>query len=307
MRRCLATAVCFLLACTSSHADSWSLPREVKDIEFAFGDVRIVLHYDTTHNQTFPAYTLNVYLAGKLVGEHAGVGFEQVFASADHAYFLGVSNSGLTPDAFVLFDRNGQLLKRQPHDARQVHYFTLSMTLRREWFDSKNPGVRFTAAEGRLKDVLISVCDGSRVSLMIQEDLRLRAFLLEDLLKTHAKPREICYVCFGTESTEDGGEPARLDPPKRFLDRFQKRPYQIMPVSAYPKQNGLGPWPVKNPQTGIPDGIYTVEIVEWLDPDTAKVRAGMYRSGLWAQGYGAVVKRQDGKWQVKKRGEVWIS
>ena len=63
----------------------------------------------------------------------------------------------------------------------------------------------------------------------------------------------------------------------------------------------------KNPQTGVPDGIYTVEIVEWLDENTARVKAGMYRHGEWASGKEAIAEKRHGKWMIKKREISWIS
>ena len=77
----------------------------------------------------------NRILKGKLAGKHDDIGFERVFASPENVYFLGVSNSGLIKQAFVIFDRRGRMLKRQPHDLRQVHYSAISKTLIRRWYD----------------------------------------------------------------------------------------------------------------------------------------------------------------------------
>lgn len=307
MKGYLAVFACFVLACSSSFADSWALKPEVKDTPYVFGDTRIILHYDSTQNRQYPKYKMSVYLKGKLVGEHDDIGFEQVYASPGNAYFLGVSNRGLIRQAYVIFDRNGQILRIQPHDPREVHYCSLSVTLIREWYNKDEPDVRFIVVDGKLKDVRISACDGTRVSLLIREDLDLRAFLLEYLLENHAKPNEVCYVSFGAESNEDGKAIARRDPPKRFLDRFQHRPYRIKPASAYPKPRGTEPWPKNNPQTGIPDGIYTVEIVKWLDKNAASVKVSMYRNGLWARGESLVVERHDGKWRIEEHGEAWAA
>ncbi len=99
-----AALLCSLLIPLIASADSWALKPEVKDTAYVFGDSRIVLHYDSTDNSSFPQYVLRVHLKNKLVGEHEGIGFEQVFASADNTFFLGVSNSGLIKQAFVIFD-----------------------------------------------------------------------------------------------------------------------------------------------------------------------------------------------------------
>ena len=307
MRRSLCTLAVLAAACSSVRADSWVLKPEIKDTEYVFGDTRIVLHYDSTKDKSYPKYKLSVYLESKRVGEHEDVGFEQVFASPDNAFFLGVSNRGLIEDAYVIFDRDGQILKKQPHDGKAVHYFQMSITLIRNWYDKDDPDPRFIVVDGKLKDVRVNACDGASVSLLIREDLGLRAFLLEGVLKLRARPKEICYVSFGNEYDKQSRETTRYDPPERFLKRFENRPYQVKPASAYPKPQGMEPFPPKNPETGIPDGIYTVEIVEWLDEDTARVKAGIYREGSWGAGQNSIVEKREGKWTVKKVVSGWRS
>jgi len=299
--------LCIVLTCSPTWADKWALKPEVKDTEFPFGDTRIVLHYDSTKDQRYPKYKLSVYRDGKLMAEHEDVGFTQIFAPPDNAFFLGVSNDGLIQDAYVIFDRDGRIIRQQPHDTKKVDYFEMSVTLVRKWYDRDDPNPRFTVVDGKLKDVRINACDGASVSLLVREDLSLRAFLLEDVLKARAKPKEICYVSFGTEYNRKSRETFRYDPPEKFLRRFQNRPYQVKPVSAYPKPRGMEPFPPNNPQTGIPDGIYTSEIVEWLDESTARVKAGFYRDGLWGGGQETIVEKRGGKWTVKRALSAWRS
>jgi hypothetical protein len=243
-------------------------------------------------------------LKGKPVGEHEDIGFEQIFASPDNAYFLGVSNRGLVQPAYVIFDRNGRILKAQPHDPRKVHYFAMSVTLIRKWYDSEKPDPRFDVVDGKLKDVSINGCDGKQVCLLIREDLDLRAFLLEDLFKRHAKQNETCYVAFGRQREEKARKVIYIDPPTGFLERFKNRPFAVQPASKYPWQDAEIQ---NNPRTGVPDGVYTVEIVEWLGEDTAKVRAEMFRHGLWARGQEVIVEKKEGQWRIKQHGAVWVS
>ena len=113
---------CFLLACSLVRADSWALKPEIKDTEYVFGDTRIVLHYDSTGNDQYPEHTTRIHRKDKLLGEYDGIGFEKLFASPDNTYFLGLSNSGLVDPAYVVFDRDGKLVKMQPHDPRTVSY-----------------------------------------------------------------------------------------------------------------------------------------------------------------------------------------
>jgi len=83
------------LAAPALHADSWTLPPEVKDTAFKFGETRIVLHYDSMTNRSYPRYELRVYSGNELLATHEHVGFEQVFPDPQNTYFLGVSNRGL--------------------------------------------------------------------------------------------------------------------------------------------------------------------------------------------------------------------
>ena len=136
-------------------------------------------------------------------------------------------------------------------------------------------------------------------------DLEVRAFLLEDLLAKYARTNETCYVAFGRNP---GGKPVAApygSPPCAFLKRFAGRPYSVRPAFAYPIVTGRGV--VENSRTGSPDGIYTVEVVEWIDDTTAKVKTSMWRNGLWARGFDAVVERTDGQWRITRYGEMWMS
>jgi hypothetical protein len=153
------------LTTTVAHADTWFLKPEVRDSESVFSDVRVVLHYDSTKNPAIPEYSLRIIVKDRLVAEHKGVGFKQVFASPDKAYFLGTSNSGLTRDAYVVFSRDGKILKRQSHNSKDVKYGMTSVTLIRQWYDDKKPDVKFEVNNGILKDITINGYDGSHVSL----------------------------------------------------------------------------------------------------------------------------------------------
>ena len=144
-------------------------------------------------------------------------------------------------------------------------------------------------------ELTIRAFDGSQISLTIPEDLGLRVFLLQELLRAHAKRRENCYVSFGTVPGDQKDEQQLWDPPKRFLGYYSDLLYYIKPVSAYPKRDDKQP--PKNPDTGVADGIYTVEILAWLDDDTAKVRTGVSRNGYPSTGEPFVVKKHDRGWQ----------
>ena len=165
-RRPFLRALFWLVTGSIACADSWCLKPEVKDTDYVFGDTHLVLHYDSTANSKYPSYSLKIKNKEKLVAQHDGIGFQRVFASDDNKYFVGVSNSGLMKHAYVVFDRDGKILKAQPHDLREVKYHEMSVTLTRRWCDLKNPDVKFEIADGVLRDVTIMDCRGKRVALL---------------------------------------------------------------------------------------------------------------------------------------------
>jgi len=159
-------ALILLLAHASLHADSWTLKPEVKDTEFKFGDIQIVLHYDSVTNRSYPRYEVRIHANDQLQATLDNTGFEQVFADPQNTYFLGVSNSGLIKQAYIIFDRQGRLIKEQRHDPRKMHYTTMSVTLRRVWYDAKTPKPEFVIQDGKISDVRVQGADGKIISLM---------------------------------------------------------------------------------------------------------------------------------------------
>jgi len=139
-----------------SYADSWSFEAKVTEKAYEFGDSKIVLKVDATQDQSWPAHTLSIYLGDELMARYKNVGFEQIFASPDNKYFLGVSNSGIPGTAFVIFDREGNLIREEKHNYMAMTIYTeISVTLGRKWYDPKNPGVEFVTDGRRLGKVLI--------------------------------------------------------------------------------------------------------------------------------------------------------
>jgi len=149
-----------------ANADDWVLKPEVKESTYVFGRARIVPHCDSIQNTVFPKYTLRVYRDSELLAEHAGIGFDRLFTAPSNDYFVGVSNSGLTNDAYVVFDYHGKLLIRQPHDSTEVNYCKMSISLVRVWYEESNPDVKFGLVGGVLREISINGCDGKRVSLL---------------------------------------------------------------------------------------------------------------------------------------------
>ena len=141
----------------------------------------------------------------------------------------------------------------------------------------------------------------------VRDGLGLRAFLLNEGFCVYAKTNEICYLSFGSKPGTNAHQQVAIDPPDEFLQRFAGRHFEVRKASQYPESNRDWKALAKNPKTGVPDGLYTAEIVEWIDDTTAKVKYTMYRAPLWAAGYEAVVEKKDGKWRIKKHGAQWVS
>jgi hypothetical protein len=95
---------------------------------------------------------------------------DYIVASEDGQYIVGLSNRGAV-DAFWIRNLNGKVIERKMNSPsanawREVHYCAESVTNMREWFDIKNPNVRFQFAGGRLAQVVVRGCDGSDVHLL---------------------------------------------------------------------------------------------------------------------------------------------
>ena len=139
----------------------------------------------------------------------------------------------------------------------------------------------------------------------------LQAYLLERQFSTYAKTNEICYIAFGCTVDTNTYDRVYTDPPEAFLKRYEGRAYTVKRASEYPKVDRTDLNNIlfadENPQTDIPNGIYTVEIVEWIDDTTARVKCSMYRASLRAAGYEAVAEKKGGTWRIKKRGTMWVS
>lgn len=140
-----------------------------------------------------------------------------------------------------------------------------------------------------------------------RDDLGLREFLLNRKLGMYAKTNEVCYLSFGSKPGTNSDERVSIDPPQEFLQRFAGRHFEVRKASQYPNSNTGGKSSVKNPKTGIPDGIYTAEIVEWIDDTTARVKYSMYREPSWAFTSDAVAEKWNGNWQFKKKKRFPLS
>lgn len=176
LRRCLLlmkNIIVFfslLLFAEFSSADSWGFPKEILRDEFLFGEVKLARVRDSTQNQAFPHYEIQIYRGASLEATIKGVSFEFVFADPKNHFFVGLSNSGLPGTALVFFNASGKILRLIEHRNFRPKYCRKSVTLLREWVHPEDPDLRFHKMkfEGYPHDVTVIsflACNGQRVTM----------------------------------------------------------------------------------------------------------------------------------------------
>jgi hypothetical protein len=89
---------------------------------------------------------------------------DAIAMSDDGRYIVGLSNRG-SENAFWIRDRQGKLLSRKTHNDGGIHYCQESVTNIREWFDEKQPDVRFQFKDDKLSQLSVRSCDGKELNL----------------------------------------------------------------------------------------------------------------------------------------------
>ena len=98
---------------------------------------------------------MSVYHGDALAARFRNVGFEHLIASTDKQFFLGLSNTGLTHTAFVVFDRQGNLIREVKHRHMPGDVYTDgSTTLIKKWAEWQRP-VQFNVRDGYLAGVIV--------------------------------------------------------------------------------------------------------------------------------------------------------
>jgi uncharacterized membrane protein len=174
MKKLLYSIILLLLLLTSAYADSFFLVPKKEDVQFRFGDTRILLRYDNTalfrpawlDGLPIPeSLTLKIFKQGKLVGKYFGMGFDEIYASQDNLFFLGISNSGLCQPAYIVLDCDGNILTYQRHSPDKIKYYEKSITILRQWTAHDSQDVKFEVVGGKLRGVSVMDTSHSRISL----------------------------------------------------------------------------------------------------------------------------------------------
>jgi len=160
----LIVLLCFLPLTVC--ADNWSFPAEVTREVTRFGEVRLILIMNSLKNQVYPDYELLIENKDMIITNLVNVGYQDVFASPENRYFLGVSNIGIPDTAYIIFDAGGNVIKHIKHHVSGLAYSKQTVTLIREWYDKKNPNVVFTITKGQLIAIHINNSSGERIELL---------------------------------------------------------------------------------------------------------------------------------------------
>ena len=143
--------------------------RRAKDVQvYRFGDTLIRQTYDSRRNPGSPEMKLQVYVKGQLKLHLNDALFEQFFPSPDGEVIVGLSNGGWPGSAAIAFDTRGRILLLSDHQSASFDYCFMTSTFGREWYDAKDPQVRFPDGPGvlGLNGITIKSCKGNTIGLV---------------------------------------------------------------------------------------------------------------------------------------------
>lgn len=149
-----------------STADSINFAKALTERSFEFGKTKVIATVDGRREEGYPLHTLTIYLDGAVVAKYPNVGFEQIHASEDQQYFVGLSNTNLTGGtAFVVFDAEGKLYREEKHRFMPPLMYTLRSAglIAEVWFDEEKPNVTF---DGSLRSVWVRGSNGRTYDLL---------------------------------------------------------------------------------------------------------------------------------------------
>lgn len=164
LRRLCVAACCLLLVSNAVIADSWSYKSSKREFKLSQGN-RVVVTTDASKSTQSPEFHLKIYEGQKLLAHYPGLAFEHIAESPDGELFVGLSNRGIPGTAAAVFMRDGSLRVLAVHGLAQFDYCRKSATLAREWYDEKNPNVRFDGPP-ELGGITLRDCRGRQVSLL---------------------------------------------------------------------------------------------------------------------------------------------
>jgi hypothetical protein len=165
----IAVAVFSLLFSAQAHADMPSMKRTKTEQTTPFGDIKIKQSFNSTRDPMSPEFKLQLYNKGKLLLQLNDAAFDAFYAAPGGEAFVGLSNGGWPDTAVIIFDRSGRILLLARHSLARFRYCRETSTFLREWYDAKDPQVRFPqyqAGQDRPPGITIRDCRGQTVDLL---------------------------------------------------------------------------------------------------------------------------------------------
>ena len=166
--RC-AVALFSVLFSAQALADMPSMKRTKSEQTTAFGDIRIKQSFNSMQDPMSPEFKLQIYNKGKLLLQLSDAAFDAFYAAPGEEAFVGLSNGGWPGTAVIIFDRTGRILLLARHGMAKFRYCSETSTFLKEWYDAKNPQVRFPQyqpGQDRPPGITIRDCHGQTVDLL---------------------------------------------------------------------------------------------------------------------------------------------
>ena len=116
--------------------------------------------------------------------------------------------------------------------------------------------------------------------LRIAEEADVREVVFRELLADSLDAHFERFLAFGWDDREPS---LPIDPPEGYIDRLKDLGVKIRPgsLARLPKPGEKGADGldrlVEDPATGVTGGIFSVEILGWIDDNTVMVKASEYR------------------------------
>lgn len=158
-------AACLLsLAAGLAWADTLMLTDSQREVKFKNG-LRFLLISATKQ----PYFDLKIYKGQKLLANYPYFWFDDFAESPDGNLIVGLSNYGMPDPAVAIFDSSGSLKLLARHNTVfNFDYCEQSISAIKEWYDKKNPNIRFEDSNKHqeITDITLRNCRGQQVRLV---------------------------------------------------------------------------------------------------------------------------------------------
>lgn len=150
-------------------ADMPPMVRTKNERKFRFGDITIVQSFNSMRNPMSPEFKVQVYDKKRLLLQLNDAGFDSFYPSPNGEAFVGLSNGGWPGTAAIIFDRRGRILLLAEHGLARFDYCSETSTFIKEWYDDKDPQVKFPIFDTRktpIPGITLRDCRGQTVDLL---------------------------------------------------------------------------------------------------------------------------------------------